>query len=177
MPINKYIISGFAFILVLGFLLLKLEKNDKVDALLQLRSLFRSDKGNISMISVKAHGCIKNPGLYQLEYGKRLIDLLRKAGGLLPYADVKLSFDSLLKDGEEYYIPYRKLRDGEKININRASPGLLCTLPQIGKVMAERISSYRKRYGGFKNIEDLKNISGIGKKKLELIKKFIIIEE
>ncbi len=177
MPINKYIISGFALFLVLGFLLQKLEKNEKLDALLQLKSIFSSDKRNIKLIKVKVNGCIKNPGLYQMEYGKRFIDLIEEADGLLPYANVKLSFDSLLKDGEEYYIPYRKLRDGEKININRASSGLLCTLPQVGKVMAERILSYRERYGRFTNIEDLINISGIGKKKLELIKKFIIIEE
>ncbi len=177
MPINKYIISGFVLILVLGFLLQKLEKNEKVGALLQLKSLFSSDNENINPIKVKISGCIKKPGLYCLGYGKRFIDLIEEAGGLLPYAGVKLSFDSLLKDGEEYKIPYRKLRDGEKIDINRASSGLLLTLPQIGKVMAERIISYRKRYGRFNNIEDLTNISGIGKKKLELIKKFIIIGE
>jgi competence protein ComEA len=57
-----------------------------------------------------------------------------------------------------------------KININTADAEQLATLPGIGQVKAEAIIKYRKDKGKFKNINDLKEVKGIGDKMIEKIK-------
>lgn len=60
----------------------------------------------------------------------------------------------------------------KSININTATREELITLPGIGESTAERILQYRKGNGPFQSLDELLNIKGIGKKKLEHIKPF-----
>jgi competence protein ComEA len=57
-----------------------------------------------------------------------------------------------------------------KVNINTADAKELATLPGIGQVKAEAIITYRKANGNFKNIEELKEVKGIGDKVVEKVK-------
>src|SRR5687767_9017422 len=50
------------------------------------------------------------------------------------------------------------------INLNTATVDQLVTLPGIGQKTAERILEYRTKNGGFKKIEELMNVKGIGEK-------------
>jgi competence protein ComEA len=50
------------------------------------------------------------------------------------------------------------------VNLNTASAAQLEELPGIGAKMALRIVEYRQKNGGFKKIEDLMNVKGIGEK-------------
>ena len=60
-----------------------------------------------------------------------------------------------------------------KVNINTANQAELETLPGIGPSTALKIIEYRKENGKFNNIEDIKNISGIGDSKFNKVKEFI----
>ena len=60
-----------------------------------------------------------------------------------------------------------------KININTATLEELTTLDGIGTTKAEAIINYRTEHGKFTNIEDLKNVSGIGESTYEKIKDHI----
>ena len=62
-----------------------------------------------------------------------------------------------------------------KININTASASLLDSLPGIGEVLAGRIIDYREVTGGFKTIEEILEVSGIGDKKFSDIKDLITV--
>ena len=63
------------------------------------------------------------------------------------------------------------------ININTASVLELESLPEIGPILARDIIFYRMKIGRYKDIEELKNIKGIGDKKLEKIKDLTTVGE
>jgi len=62
-----------------------------------------------------------------------------------------------------------------KININTASASQLDSLPGIGATYAGRIIEYRNSHGGFKSIEEIKNVKGIGDKTFEKLRDQISI--
>jgi competence protein ComEA len=62
------------------------------------------------------------------------------------------------------------------VNVNTASEKELQKLPRIGPSKAKLIVEYRNDKGKFKNIQELLEIKGIGKKTLEKLKPFIIIK-
>jgi len=59
------------------------------------------------------------------------------------------------------------------VNVNKAGIEALESLPGIGPVYAGRIIKYRQEHGGFKSVEELKKIKGIGEKRLETLKPFV----
>lgn len=63
-----------------------------------------------------------------------------------------------------------------KININTADVNQLDNIPGVGPATANKILSYRNENGNFKNIEDMKNVNGIGDKKFENMKEFICVK-
>lgn len=58
----------------------------------------------------------------------------------------------------------------ERLNINTATEEELMTLPGVNRIVAQNIVEYRDCIGGFKKVEDLALVSGIGATKLEAIK-------
>ncbi len=68
----------------------------------------------------------------------------------------------------------KKLKD-KSININTADKSTLILLPGIGEKTAKNIVKYRRTVKKFDSIKELLKVKGIGKKKLNRIKKYIII--
>ena len=64
----------------------------------------------------------------------------------------------------------------EKINLNTAGSEELQRLPGIGPAMAERVLAYRKEAGGFKAIEEILQVKGIGEKKYAKMERFLRIK-
>ena len=61
------------------------------------------------------------------------------------------------------------------ISINQAGKEEFMALPGIGEILAERILDFREEYGNFSSVEELLNVEGIGKKRLEEILDLITV--
>ena len=61
------------------------------------------------------------------------------------------------------------------VNLNTATATQIATLPGIGEKAAERIIEYREKNGGFKKIEELMNVKGIGEKSFLKLKPLITV--
>ena len=138
-----------------------------------------------SKVTIDMSGEVINPGVYKLNNGDRIIDALVVAGGLGANADrdwvnKNLNQAEKLVDGQKIYIP----KIGEEIKntsqvlgkadsiirLNTATVEDLDKLTGIGPAIAGRIIDYRTKNGGFKDINELKLVSGIGDKLFEKIK-------
>jgi len=64
---------------------------------------------------------------------------------------------------------------GHLIDPNLSSQEDLETLPGIGPVLAQRIIDYRRAHGPYKKIDDLRKVSGLGRKKLEKLRPYVVI--
>lgn len=140
-----------------------------------------------STIYVHVCGRVKNPGLVELDVESRVIDAVNKAGGLYDDADIdNINLAKKVSDEERVYIPaigeiiessegsISTENNNSKININTADKSLLQTLPGVGEKTAEKIIKYRET-NSFKEIDDLKSVSGIGDKKFDELKDYITV--
>lgn len=95
-------------------------------------------------------------------------------------SDKRVDYEQELLDFSENELSSKKgkvsLTDGEVININSADSQMLSRLPGIGIKTAEKIIELRLKKQKFSSVDELLEVKGIGKTKLDNIRKFIIIE-
>jgi len=64
-----------------------------------------------------------------------------------------------------------------KVNINTANATQLSALPGIGEKLAARIVEYRQKAGGFKSVQELMNVKGIGERNLAKLEPHLTLGE
>jgi len=143
----------------------------------------------IEQIKVYIAGAVINPGVYELEEGSRVEDVLRLAGGPTYDADLlRINLAARIQDEQQIIVP----KEGEiidnvliqvqnsdsndtRININTADEAKLMELPGIGQVTAGNIVSHRNAHGDFNSIEEIQNVTRIGPRTFENIKDLITV--
>jgi competence protein ComEA len=132
-------------------------------------------------VFVHVAGWVRNPGVYELRAGERVIDAIDRAGGPRRGADLNaLNLAALVADAQQVLVPRRAAippdaagavtsssGEGQKINVNLATAEELETLPGIGEVLAQRIIEHREKNGPFGSVDELLEVSGIGESRLE----------
>ena len=63
-----------------------------------------------------------------------------------------------------------------RVNINTAAAAELDALPGVGPAMARQIVEYRTAHGPFKTLDDLRNIKGLGPKKVEKLQPMVTLK-
>lgn len=151
---------------------------------------------------VYVSGAVNDPGVYVVEPGMIVEDVIRLAGGFTDEADRNLVNLALrVRDelqvvvpavGEVVALPTAPVEaageevDGNAaatptspaiVNINTATLEELDTLPGIGPSTAQNILDYRTQNGPFAQIEDIMNVSGIGEGRFNDIKALITVGE
>ncbi len=162
----------------------------------------KSEETNIDNkeVTVYISGAVKNEGVVTMSSEDRLSDAIKVMGGVVEGADMNMiNLAEKLVDGKHYIIPkvgeeipndinansntsqgqktnnQEEMSTGSLININTATVEQLDELPGVGEATANKIINYREENGGFKSIEDLKNVKGIGEKKFEDMKDNICV--
>lgn len=160
------------------------EQNDREEAGAEGQSIPEAQQAGVCFIHIC--GAVVCPGVYQVPEGSRLFEAISQAGGLSEDAcDYMVNQAQIVTDGMQIYIPTvqeaetagsaypaagsgaaewvtgrEQAQDGS-VNLNSATKELLMTLPGIGESRAEAIIAYRQEHGGFSNVEELMNVSGI----------------
>ncbi|WP_343950710.1 ComEA family DNA-binding protein [Nonomuraea longicatena] len=133
---------------------------------------------------VHVTGKVRTPGVYTLPAGARVTDALKAAGGLRDGAHPGvLNLARRLLDGEQLAVGTKPASQppgaittspldptATVIDLNTATIAQLEQLPGVGEVLATRIATYRDTQGGFRSIDQLKEVSGIGDRKFADLK-------
>jgi len=80
-------------------------------------------------------------------------------------------------DGKTVRIDNEFLKDFKKMDINTASMEELMAIPHIKEIFARRIIEYRDKNNGFKSIEELGKVQGVGRKRLLTLMDFVEVEK
>ena len=149
-----------------------------------------ANESTLDKIIVDVAGAVNSPKVVELPADSRVADAIAAAGGLTKDADTsQINQAAFLNDGEKIYIPEVGEDDSaasglntssiafkaSKIDINTATSEELQTLSGVGPATAEKIISYRSDVGYFKDINELKNVEGIGDKTFDKLKDYIMI--
>ncbi|WP_443077065.1 helix-hairpin-helix domain-containing protein [Streptomyces sp. SP18CS02] len=126
-------------------------------------------------VVVDVSGKVRRPGVLRLPAGSRVADALRAAGGARPGADLTaLNRARVLMDGEQVVVglpapagtagagPTGAGATAGPVSLSTATVEQLDTLPGVGPVLARHIVDHRVRHGGFRSVDELRQVNGIG---------------
>ncbi|MEU3981226.1 ComEA family DNA-binding protein [Streptomyces sp. NPDC026672] len=140
--------------------------------------------GAATEIVVDVGGKVHRPGIQRLPAGSRVVDALRAAGGVRRGVSTDgLNRARFLVDGEQIVVGAPAPPGGAgaggggpagsgaavagagpvvPISLNTATVDQLDTLPGVGPVLAQHIVDYRAQHGGYRSVDELRQVKGIG---------------
>jgi competence protein ComEA len=143
-------------------------------------------------VTVHMAGAVATPGVYDLASNARVIDAVEAAGGGAPDADLnRLNLAAKVTDGQRVLVqrvgeasPAGPAAPGGSgsagsagtadasalVNLNSATPAELEALPGVGPTLAQAILAERERRGGFRSVNELRDVRGIGEKRFADLK-------
>ena len=143
------------------------------------------------LIWIDVAGAVRRPGLYSLPEGARVAAAIQRAGGVRSRANrAAVNLAAKLTDGQQVFVPDRRpgatgsgggsgsagamgsagALAAAPISLSSATQAELEELDGIGPALAQRIIQYREQHGGFRSIDELQQVSGIGTKRFEALK-------
>ena len=152
-------------------------------------------------VYVHVAGAVRRPGIYRVQAGSRVAVAVRKAGGLTRRADLTaFNLAAGVRDAQQVIVPRRGQSGtagatatagapdasgaapgggagagapGRPISLATATPEQLDSIDGIGPKLSAAIIAYRNQHKGFKSIEELREVDGIGEKRLATLRKAV----
>jgi competence protein ComEA len=154
-------------------------------------------QGSGGRIWVHVAGAVRRPGLYRVGADARAGVAVEAAGGPARRADLRaVNLAATVRDGQQIVVPARgecaaaaamppsagtagatagpsgteAVGGGAKLSLATATVEQLDTLDGIGPTLAQRIVQWRDAHGGFKSVDQLREVEGIGEKRFEALR-------
>ncbi|WP_265568823.1 ComEA family DNA-binding protein [Streptomyces hygroscopicus] len=143
-------------------------------------------------VVVDVSGKVRAPGLQRLPAGSRVADALRAAGGVSPGTDTDgLNRARLLVDGEQIVVggpaplagpdtavpaaggSVAGAAPATPVSLSTATVDQLDALSGVGPVLARHIVDYRSQHGGFRSVDELRDVNGIGERRFADLRKLV----
>jgi competence protein ComEA len=141
-----------------------------------LVSAAASGQAKTGEIVVAVSGQVHQPGLVRLPAGSRVADALLAAGGALPGTDLSaVNLARKLVDGELVAVGIAGTAEPGPLNLNTATLAQLDALPGVGPVLAQRIIDFRAKRGGFTQVDELRQVDGIGEETFARLKDLVAV--
>lgn len=139
-------------------------------------------------------GAVHQPGIVICRPGERVRNAIELAGGATAAADLdQVNLAKLVTDGMQIRVPEKTVKPENKpagtakvsapvfdeqrvlFNLNTATVEQLQSIPGIGPTLAQRIVEYRNRSGGFRSLEELLAVEGIGQGNYSKIAEYLYL--
>jgi competence protein ComEA len=155
------------------------------------RQEVRLERAGGGVAWVHVTGAVRRPGVYRLPAWARLDLAVRRAGGPTGAADLQaVNLAAKVGDGQQVVVP-RRMTAGPvaagpdaaagaspgapgalapPVSLSTATAEQLDQLDGVGPATAQKILDWRREHGGFRSVDDLKNVSGIGPKRFAALK-------
>lgn len=148
------------------------------------------------VLVVDVAGEVRRPGVYRVPAGSRVDVAVEHAGGLTPHGEAAaVNLAMPLHDGQQVVVPRRGSgaagghasagaagaagaappagAPAQPISLSTATAEQLDTLDGIGPTLAGRIVQYREAHGGFRSVQELRQVDGIGDKRYAALSKAV----
>jgi competence protein ComEA len=147
------------------------------------------------VLVIDVAGEVHRPGVYRLPTGSRADVALQRAGGVTRRGEsTAVNLAMPLHDGQQIVVPRRGAAPAaggsgvasaaagggspgaapaQPISLSTATVAQLDTLDGIGPTLAGRIIQYRDAHGGFRSVEELRQVDGIGDKRFAALRKAV----
>lgn len=144
----------------------------------------RSKRSRAGGLYVHVAGAVRRPGVVRVAPGSRVAGAVTRAGGVTRRADLTaVNLAAQVEDGQQVIVPARgppaaaggsTLEPGApgapKLGLATATAEQLDELDGIGPTLSQRIVEYRTENGGFRSLEELREVEGIGEKRFESLR-------
>jgi len=140
---------------------------------------------SVGRVYVHVAGAVRRPGLYRVREGARVAAALELAGGPTRLAELTTTnLAARVQDGQQVVVPVRGRSPAAAapatagtpagpISLANATQDQLEELDGIGPTLAARIIEYRDAHGGFRSVEELAEVDGIGEVRLEALRQAV----
>lgn len=144
------------------------------------------------LLVVDVAGEVRRPGVYRVPAGSRADAAVQRAGGVTRRGErAAVNLAMPLHDGQQIVVPRHGAAPtpagaagsagsvvpgsapAQPISLATATVEQLDTLDGIGPTLAGRIIEYREAHGGFRSIDELRQVDGIGDKRFESLRKSV----
>ena len=178
-------IAAGLLVLAVGYRVLANRSPEPPPVAVERGAAAKAPRAHAARVYVHVAGAVRRPGLYRVRESMRVGAAVERAGGPTGKADLAATnLAARVQDGQQILVPARGATAAPvaavgtgapagPISLAGATQAELEELDGIGPTLAARIVEYRDEHGGFRSVEELGEVEGIGEVRLEALREAV----